>query len=395
MQIEMPDLGEAATAISTEKLLGPDGVGKIDAVFEGGGVKALAQIGAVKALEDLNLSYGLLAGTSGGAIMAALLASVAGSDEKGSDKMWEFLSEVGLYSLVDVPYLPRVAFLQKRLYLYAPVLAHLMWTKGMVSGNVFLREIRRILRKQDGTELRFRDLLRSGAEQEGDPTRRYSLKVVATDISRGRPIVIPDDLPAYWNAWKVAADSSGKSVDELTADDARDWWPVAEAVRMSMSIPFFFKPFTLRLNTRKEGRKKIVREESMGQPGRQVLIVDGGVSSNYPIWLFDRAGGKPRWPTFGFLLDEKRDAPVQRARTSRFLTDLAMSVVGTGIGAMDKRLSKHDEYRTAFLRTLQVSTTEFGLDPAAQQALVRSGFEDAVEFLDRFNWAEYVREYRQ
>lgn len=64
---------------------------------------------------------------------------------------------------------------------------------------------------------------------------------------------------------------------------------VAEAIRRSMSIPFVFQP-------RGENRE----------------IVDGGLSSNFPVWLFTKAAHK-YWPTtsidddrlkIGFLLDE-------------------------------------------------------------------------------------------
>src|SRR5437660_1398628 len=55
----------------------------------------------------------------------------------------------------------------------------------------------------------------------------------------------------------------------------------AGAVRMSMSIPVFFKP------VRRGGHE----------------IVDGGILSNFPVWLFDApAGVAPRFPTFGLLL---------------------------------------------------------------------------------------------
>jgi predicted acylesterase/phospholipase RssA len=64
---------------------------------------------------------------------------------------------------------------------------------------------------------------------------------------------------------------------------------VAEAIRRSMSIPFVFQP-----------------------RGANREIVDGGLSSNFPIWLFTEAAHK-YWPTasiddqrlkIGFLLDE-------------------------------------------------------------------------------------------
>lgn len=369
--------------ITIEPLLGPNAPKKIDAVFEGGGVKALAQVGAVQAIEKLSLSWSKLGGTSGGAIVASLLAA-----NKDSKEIWKLLTEVGLHRFVDVWYLPRVAFLQKRLYLYLPLFANLMFTRGMVSGREFEKTMEQILKKDGDEPLRFRD--------EGflNPTRkksvhRHRLKMVATDISRGTPIVLPDDLPDYWEAWKEAEKSDKP---KLLPEDAQDWWPVAKAVRMSMSIPFFFNPVKLHLNVDKDGKPT---NSEMGYEGHEVLIVDGGVSSNFPIWLFDRLDKRPSWPTFGFLLDEKKGKPSRPPRVTRFLTDLAMSVIGTGMGAMDKRMSEHDKYRTARLRTLDVSTTKFGLNLAKQMELVEWGFRDTEDFLRDFKWLDYLDRFRR
>lgn len=121
----------------------------------------------------------------------------------------------------------------------------------------------------------------------------------------------------------------------------------------------------------------------------------GGVSSNFPIWLFDRTEQKPRWPTFGFLLDEQKGRGQLSVRGVNDLIDLAAGVVLTGIGAMDKRLSDHDKFRTARLRTLGVKTTAFGLPGETQEDLFEKGAEDAIEFLERFDWAKYKREFRR
>ena len=45
---------------------------KYDAVFEGGGVKGVALIGALERLEEEGIEFGRAAGTSAGAIAAAL-----------------------------------------------------------------------------------------------------------------------------------------------------------------------------------------------------------------------------------------------------------------------------------------------------------------------------------
>ncbi|MGG3920846.1 patatin-like phospholipase family protein, partial [Geobacillus thermodenitrificans] len=47
----------------------------IDIVFSGGGVKGFALIGAYEAIEEKGLRWKRLAGTSAGAMLAALLAA--------------------------------------------------------------------------------------------------------------------------------------------------------------------------------------------------------------------------------------------------------------------------------------------------------------------------------
>ena len=385
-EFQMPQMDELASRVSLERLLGAKATGQIDAVFEGGGVKAIAQVGAARAAEELQLKWSLLGGTSGGAIVAALLA--AGKD---SQEIWRVLTGIGLHRLVHVWYLPAVPLLQKRIYFYLPLLPNLFFTKGLVSGRQFLNIMKGLL-AQGEDELRFKDVLNPGKDNEaGAP--RYRLKMVATDISRGTPIVLPDDLPIYWKPWERARQLSRRNSAELTPEDAQDWWSLSEAVRMSMSIPFFFEPFALHLNMSPDNAR--VQTDKMGRKGKKVLIVDGGVSSNFPIWLFDRLDRTASWPTFGFLLDESKGTRDRSVPSIGILIEMAKSVINTGMGALDKRLSEHDQYRTSRLRTLGVNTTDFGLAQAKQAKLFEAGYTDATEFLVRFDWSYYVDRFRR
>jgi predicted acylesterase/phospholipase RssA len=128
-----------------------------------------------------------------------------------------------------------------------------------------------IAARQAGPDVRRRPARPAGDLTEEERARvRYRLRVIASDVSEGRMLVLPDDIEDY-------EDEDGRPL-------TRDTFPIARAVRMSMSFPYFFEPVTLRRN---------------GEPH---LIVDGGLLSNFPIFLFD--GDKPplrRW-TFGFRL---------------------------------------------------------------------------------------------
>jgi NTE family protein len=50
-------------------------------IFEGGGAKGIAHIGGLRAAEELKISFRAVAGTSAGAIVAALVAAGYSADE--------------------------------------------------------------------------------------------------------------------------------------------------------------------------------------------------------------------------------------------------------------------------------------------------------------------------
>jgi hypothetical protein len=77
---------------------------------------------------------------------------------------------------------------------------------------------------------------------------RYRLRVIASDISEGPMLVLPDDIEDY-------QDEEGRP---LTADSL----PIARAVRMSMSFPYFFEPVTLHRNGRLTSARPGMRRQS-------------------------------------------------------------------------------------------------------------------------------------
>ncbi len=114
-----------------------------------------------------------------------------------------------------------------------------------------------------------------GREDEPkDSMHRYRLTVVATDISQGLMLRLPQDMLKF-----------GLDPDALE---------VALAVRMSASIPFFFLPMKQRR-----------------QDGKNDLVVDGSVLSNFPVGIFD-VPGEPHRPTFGLHLVDTPPGPGER-----------------------------------------------------------------------------------
>ena len=108
----------------------------------------------------------------------------------------------------------------------------------------------------------FADLRYEDCERAPDPECAYRLVVMACDISQGCLLRLPWEYGDYG----------------LSQADQR----VVDAVRASVSIPFFYKPTRL-----------------TGDDGRDCWLVDGAVLSRFPIVP---PGLEPRWPTFGIKL---------------------------------------------------------------------------------------------
>lgn len=162
-------------------------------IFQGGGVKGIAHLGAVKALEERGFFCSKAAGTSVGAIIASLLCVGYHSDElvdcmmnldisqlKQKGKMTKIFKDLGYYSSS-----PLEKYLEK----------------------LYHEKQKRV----------YRDV------KIGD---EYTLKVVVTDILKRKQVIIPDDLREY----------------HLDPDS----FSIARSVVMSSTYPLFYKP--LRFN---------------------------------------------------------------------------------------------------------------------------------------------------
>ena len=177
-------------------------------------------------------------------------------------------------------------------------------------------------------------------------------------------LVLPDDLPAY-----RLQDAS----DPIDPDSFR----IADAARMSMSIPFFFQPVEL------------VRVDT----GKTATIVDGGMLSNFPVWLFDVADRDPTRPTFGFRLTGGKGVGGGMQALVNGLgwpVHLGADMFHTAMEAWDKRFTSHSTYvRTCAVSAGDVGTTDFDLTSTQQDWLLDSGRKAAGEFLDQFKLEDY------
>jgi NTE family protein len=317
---------------------------RCDAVFEGGGVKGIGLVGAVAATEEFNYEFCNIAGTSAGAIVAALVAAGYRAPE-----LHDIMQSLDYAKFKDEGLLDRIPVVGKVLSLGLE--------KGIYEGAYLEQWLRQKLTARG--KRTFKDLVIE--EYKDSPKYRYKLQVIAADVSRGKMLVLPGDSKDY-----------GIAPDDLD---------IARAVRMSMSIPFFFEPVML----------------PQGGSGPPCYIVDGGVLSNFPIHLFDDGTPNPPWPTFGYMLAETSDI-VGGAVSHQVLGPLSLlaSLFLTMMEAHDRLYIANGAFaRTIMIPTLGVKTTEFDLTPQRAEALYRSGLEAGREFFRTWDFEQYKAVFRQ
>lgn len=167
----------------------------IDGVFSGGGLKGFALVGAYQVLEEKGYRFKRVAGTSAGAILASFIA--AGYTAKEIEQL---LDELDANALLD----PRKTILPIPFIKWI----RLYWRLGMYQGKALERWL-------------FEKLAQKGIYSFGD-LPLGSLKFIASDLTNGKIIVLPDDLKHYG----ISSES----------------FPVARALRMSCGIPFSLNP---------------------------------------------------------------------------------------------------------------------------------------------------------
>ncbi|HWS44793.1 MAG TPA: patatin-like phospholipase family protein [Acidimicrobiia bacterium] len=313
---------------------------KADLVLEGGGVKGIGLLGAVSTLVDRGYTFPRIAGTSAGAIVGALVAAYVATGSNVDDLM-PVMRALDYKDFRDETPLDHLGPPGKA--------AELLLGRGIYKGDFLVHWLSDQLGRV-GVET-FGDLRITDADDPGSslaPDQRFRLVVMASDISKGQLVRLPWDCRDHY----------GIDPDRLR---------IVDAVRASMSIPFFFHPASLTCGDKSK-----------------VTLVDGGMLSNFPIDCFNRTDGKPaRWPTFGVKLSAKPDA--------RQVPREADNAVELAIACLETLLAEHDAYhlddehvteRTIFVDTLNVSATDFDIDTATQQRLFDNGQRAAKTFLD-------------
>lgn len=301
---------------------------RADGVFSGGGIKGLAFAGGLQAAAEAGYDeWDKLAGTSAGAITAMALA--VGYDAEGLAKtLKEFdfskIADYGPLGKLDIP-------------------VNLALRKGVTKGEALHEWIKDLLAKAPEPAVRFGEL--KGEDK---------LQVVGVDLAHSRMVVFPRDVGLY-------LDENG---DRFVPEE----FLIADAVRISAGFPYFFPPLRLR----------------DAQKGEDGVMVDGGVTSAFPIFLFDKAD--PGHPTWGFRLYSgvgPEKPPFTKIGGLLWPVDMLKAIVDTSINALDKLEMKAFEPRTISIPTGDIPTLDFSLSKAQKNQLYEFGYEAAKAFFKK------------
>ena len=326
-------------------------------VFEGGGVKGIAYVGALEVLDKEGILKNIkrVAGTSAGAMVAVLIGLGYTANEL-KDILWN----LNFTEFLDDSF-GKIRDTERLIKEYG-------WYRGDFFRNLMANYIKD---KTGNGEATFRDLY--------DAHKYRDIYLIGADLSTGFSKVF---------CYKHTPDVK-----------------VADAARISMSIPLFFRAVQ---NINNDGH----------------VYVDGGLLDNYPIKVFDRASYASKESskrsteyydktnkslkrkkdqideyiynkeTLGFRLDSKEeiesfldpDKELPIKNDIKTLFSYTKALVTTLIDFQNNvHLHSDDWQRTVYIDTLGVSAVNFSISDLKKRKLVESGVKYTEAYLEWYN----------
>ncbi|GAB1541401.1 hypothetical protein NUACC21_40720 [Scytonema sp. NUACC21] len=325
------------------------------AILAGGGVKGAALVGGLKAAEEQGIKFIGYGGTSAGSIVA-LLATVGYSPEKIKKIMVE---EINFHDFLDdaekklqrLKELPN-AFsksLSKDLVLFKnlDLITELKQNLGFCNANKLTKFLLKKIQDSDKVE-NSPSYLRQQIKEATDITFQnlkdigcYPLKVVASDIKTHKVVIYPKD----------------EGEEALNCS-------VIQAVRASMSYPFVFTPVT-------------GIDDS--------IVVDGGLSSNLPIFLFKQEQKNNQKPVIAFDLYQQEDikisssAKTKKYELSTFCSDMLATVIDAGDDLLRTVIDK--VYHVRIPIPTSIKTLDFSINAEQRENLFYRGYTVTSSFI--------------
>jgi predicted acylesterase/phospholipase RssA len=288
-------------------------------VFQGGGCRGAAFVGAYEEAVSRGVHFTEVAGTSSGSIAAALIGAGA-TPEQLRERITEL--DFGTF-LRDPENLPNTLGFHS--------LAKIAWLTRLRAYRRFFSHLGRY--SSVGIEEWVEEQLRSLLPNERTPIRFESLPIPT---------------------WIVATDLGAKGVRVWSSEYDKNA-EVAKAVRASCSIPIFFQPVNLN-------------------------YVDGGLLSNLPSFVFSSAasGYRPLSSRIlAFTLQADPDKP-DTSNAFRFLSEMVDTLVD---GSQDLQLRIQSGVHVIQINTGSVKATDFEkIDEDTRTTLIREGSDATAKF---------------
>ncbi len=317
-------------------------------VFKGGGIRGLAYVGALEVLEKHNILQGIqqVAGTSAGAITATLVSLRLTTQET-----------LATLHTLDHTKVPQTRTTTTKT-------SEIISSLGLRGGDLVCTS--RLLNEFGWySSLYFYDWLQDTIAKFCEGNRRATFREFK---ERG-----------FRNLFIIASNLS-KHRAELFSVETTPEVAVADAVRMSMSIPFFFQ--ALRFDGTSFGSGDI--------------YIDGGLYDNFPIQIFDNpkyAKQNPwymngiNWETLGCYLYPYRseDDLEKDPKTLREYLVLTLDNIFDAFQMMSYENSMIDKKRTIKINDCGISPIEFNIPVGSERynELINSGRNAATQFLNQ------------
>lgn len=311
--------------------------------FEGAGIRGIAYAGVVEALEKHGIldSIEKVGGTSAGAVIATAVALGYRGDE---------ITRIN----VEADY---TKFNDSRFWIFGSI-HRLFKTYGWYRGKAFREWIGEVIEEKTGNpDITFAELKAFGAPE---------LHLTGVSLNNQKLLI-------------------------FSAENYPDM-KVADAVLISISIPFYFQAVAI------DQQGKIVKNYKRRKDID--LAVDGGVTANYPIFLFDdidssgfRMIRRADTTTLGIRIDT--DLQLDYDRNEKGLAPREINNLSDFTGAiftyMLENLNRNYLTPEDWKRTISVPDSGIGvrirnLSPEQKETLVTNGYNAVEDFLKRSHY---------
>ena len=287
-------------------------------VIEGGGIKGIAFAGAIKKLDELNILKGItkFIGSSSGAITAGALACRFTTDDIN-----EILINTDFNSFKDDSFCIILDIYR--------IVEHY----GIYKGDMFYNWYGKILEEKTGNkDITFMDVY-----------KRYGTEITITGTCLNKRCT-------YYYNYKSHPDMS-----------------LRLAVRISMSIPLFFRAIELQGD----------------------ILVDGGVLNNYPIWYYDKDYDSNivdiDKKVLGLNLMSENNLPDDQIYHGDNKIDNMINYITSLVDSMLTQLERLHVKQGYWKRTIPICTfdikaTDFDISNENKEKLIKSGYDCTTHF---------------